>query len=301
MHPKPLSLSLCQSNLHMRVARRAPPNRTVLRSPASDRRKENACFSAVPSEVGWGQQLHARAFLRSLRRPPCSGLGAGNQHAVLVMREGRVAQMFCNLAYRSQPVLQRAEISTSKFTASIAFLHPDVVAAALHVIAWAKAAVAVRGHFFVSNTLCEARSPNSDPVWTFRRRTSWLTSDMPKDAQMVLDSRSLSKPTFSPNTSSSRQCSLSLSLSLSLSDEPSHESRNGSTSNQNCARTTLPAAEEAQQQDAPQLWIPAPSSMRLLVQWVLHRPTACGLHCPFAAAVATKSRSNLVPSPPSLP
>ena len=35
--------------------------------------------------------------------------------------------------------------------------------------------------------------------------------------------------------------------------------------------------------------------------WVLHLPTACGLHCPFAAAVATKSRSNLVPSPPSLP
>ena len=24
--------------------------------------------------------------------------------------------------------------------------------------------------------------------------------------------------------------------------------------------------------------------------WVLHRPTACGLHCPFAAAVVTKSR-----------
>ena len=35
--------------------------------------------------------------------------------------------------------------------------------------------------------------------------------------------------------------------------------------------------------------------------WVLHLPTACGLHCPFAAAVVTKSRSNLVPSPSSLP
>ena len=35
--------------------------------------------------------------------------------------------------------------------------------------------------------------------------------------------------------------------------------------------------------------------------WVLHRPTACGLHCPFAAAVASKARSSLVPSPPSLP
>ena len=31
-------------------------------------------------------------------------------------------------------------------------------------------------------------------------------------------------------------------------------------------RTTPPAAEEAQQQDAPQLWIPAPSSMCLLVR-----------------------------------
>ena len=35
--------------------------------------------------------------------------------------------------------------------------------------------------------------------------------------------------------------------------------------------------------------------------WVRHRPTACGLHCPFAAAVVTNSRSNLVPSPPNLP
>ena len=35
--------------------------------------------------------------------------------------------------------------------------------------------------------------------------------------------------------------------------------------------------------------------------WVLHRPTACGLHCPFAAAAVTKSRNNLVPSPPSFP
>ena len=34
---------------------------------------------------------------------------------------------------------------------------------------------------------------------------------------------------------------------------------------------------------------------------VLHRPVACGLHCPSAAAVVTKSRNSLVPSPPSLP
>ena len=55
-------------------------------------------------------------------------------------------------------------------------------------------------------------------------------------------------------------------LPLSLSDEPSHESRNASTSKQNCTNSTLPAAEEAQHQVAPQLWIPALSSMCLLVQ-----------------------------------
>ena len=37
-----------------------------------------------------------------------------------------------------------------------------------------------------------------------------------------------------------------------------------------------------------------------LSSWVLHRPTACGLHCPFAAAAVTKSLSNLVPAAPSL-
>ena len=47
---------------------------------------------------------------------------------------------------------------------------------------------------------------------------------------------------------------------------PSHESRNGSTSNQKNARTTLPAAEDAQQRDAPRPWIPALQSMCLLVQ-----------------------------------
>ena len=35
--------------------------------------------------------------------------------------------------------------------------------------------------------------------------------------------------------------------------------------------------------------------------WVFHLPTACGLQCPVAAAVVTKSRSNLVPSRPNLP
>ena len=82
---------------------------------------------------------------------------------------------------------------------------------------------------------------------------------------------------------------------------PSHESRNGSTSNQKNARTTLPAAEDAQQRDAPRPWIPALQSMCLLVQSAVLAPTACGLHCPVAAVVVNKSRSNLVPSPPYLP
>ena len=44
-------------------------------------RKQNACFSAVHSVVRWGQQLRVRAF-------SCSGLSAGNQHAVLVKKDG---------------------------------------------------------------------------------------------------------------------------------------------------------------------------------------------------------------------
>ena len=65
---------------------------------------------------------------------------------------------------------------------------------------------------------------------------------------------------------------LSLSLSLSLSHEPSHVSRNGSTSKQNKAHTTLPAAEEAQQQVAPRLWIRVLASMCLLVQSATQAP-----------------------------
>ena len=76
-----------------------------------------------------------------------------------------------------------------------------------------------------------------------------------------------------------------LSLSLSLSDEPSRESRKMGTSKQNCTRSTLPAAEEAQVQVAPQPWTPAlakkvsaSTESSTLSSWVLHRPTACGLH-----------------------
>ena len=67
-------------------------------------------------------------------------------------------------------------------------------------------------------------------------------------------------------------CIKSLSLSLSLSDEPSHDSRNGRTSKQKNARTTLPAAEDAQQRDGPRPWIPALSSMCLLVQSAILAP-----------------------------
>ena len=66
--------------------------------------------------------------------------------------------------------------------------------------------------------------------------------------------------------------------------------------NRTKAHTTLPAAEEAQQQVAPLLWIPTIAVCVCLcsqhsLQLGLNLPTACGLHCPFATAVATKSRS----------
>ena len=35
--------------------------------------------------------------------------------------------------------------------------------------------------------------------------------------------------------------------------------------------------------------------------WARHRPTACGLQLPFAAAVATKSSSSLMPAGPTFP
>ena len=42
-----VSLCLCQTNLHTRVALQAPPNETTLQSQPSDRRKQNASISAV--------------------------------------------------------------------------------------------------------------------------------------------------------------------------------------------------------------------------------------------------------------
>ena len=98
---------------------------------------------------------------------------------------------------------------------------------------------------------------------------------------------------------------LSLSLSLSLSDEPSHESRTASTSRQT-KLCTLYSANSRGGSAAGRSTTLEPSARKYVYpcavsstrsSWVLHRPTACGLHCPFAAAVATKSRSNLVPSP----
>ena len=104
--------------------------------------------------------------------------------------------------------------------------------------------------------------------------------------------------------------SLCLCLCLCLCQTNLHMrvARQTSEQTKTFALSTLHAAEKAQQQVAPRLWIPALAGMCLLVQsaftrssWVLYRPTACGLHCPFAAAVVTKSRSSLVPSPPSFP
>ena len=51
-------------------------------------------------------------------------------------------------------------------------------------------------------------------------------------------------------------------------------------------------------QSARQNILSASLSRSTLSSWVRHRPTACG---PFAAAIGTKSRKNLVPSPPSQP
>ena len=73
-----------------------------------------------------------------------------------------------------------------------------------------------------------------------------------------------------------------VSLSLSLSGEPSHESRNASTSKQNCARSTLPSTEEASRSAAldpsDRMYVSACAVSTTRSSWVLHRPTACGLH-----------------------
>ena len=94
---------------------------------------------------------------------------------------------------------------------------------------------------------------------------------------------------------------LSLSLSLSLSDEPSHESRNAGTFKQTkqCtlysadSRGGTAAGRSATLDPNTHKYVSACAVSSTRSSWVLHLPTACGLHCPFAAAVATKSRSNL--------
>ena len=152
------TLGECQTNLHAYESqcKHLQTNRTVLQSPASDRRKQNTCFKAVHEEVGWGQQQHARAILLSLRRPPCSWLGAGNQHAVLERKDGEICSL-CYIAYRSKPILQRAETSSSKFPLTIKLLLSSMEAAAFVVVACAYAAFTVRRHLLVSNALGKAR------------------------------------------------------------------------------------------------------------------------------------------------
>ena len=75
---------------------------------------------------------------------------------------------------------------------------------------------------------------------------------------------------------------------------------------QTCARSILPATEEAQQQVALQLRSSQRSQVCVCLCSQQHSlqvgpPSSDSIHCPFVAAVADKSRSNLVPSPPRLP
>ena len=63
----------------------ASSNRTVLQSQASDRRKQNACFSAVLR-----RRVGSATARKSILAVVASSalLGAGNQDAALVMRDG---------------------------------------------------------------------------------------------------------------------------------------------------------------------------------------------------------------------
>ena len=74
------------------------------------------------------------------------------------------------------------------------------VEAAFLVISWASAACAVRRHLLFNNALSQARHaqfwPSLDPSQTD------LGADLREATQMLLDIRSLSKPTFSPMSSS---------------------------------------------------------------------------------------------------
>ena len=51
-----------------------------------DRREQNACLSALQSEVG-GAATARKSFLAVVASSPWCKLGASNQHAVLVMRD----------------------------------------------------------------------------------------------------------------------------------------------------------------------------------------------------------------------
>ena len=82
----------------------------------------------------------------------------------------------------------------SKFPPSIKLLPPFVEAAAFLVVSWAKAALTVRRHLLFSNALSQAHHLFY-PTWTVRRLTSGLISG--KQALMLLDIRSLPRPTFS--------------------------------------------------------------------------------------------------------
>ena len=173
---------LCQTNLHMRVAQQTPPNRQKLQSQASDHRKQNACFSGVHSEVGWGQQLHARASLRSLHRPPCSGLSAGNQHTGEVGRR-RQSVMLHRISVATHLAASRDKhVDLPAFDFAPGSLHGSICTFGLPLAIGCIHCQRTPPH----QQCAEPDSPCQivGPVWTFRRRTAWLTSDMPADAQM---------------------------------------------------------------------------------------------------------------------
>ena len=90
--------------------------------------------------------------------------------------------------------------------------------------------------------------------------------------------------------------SLCLSLSLSLSDEPSHEKshckhlqRELYTFHSASSRGGSAAGRSAALDPRARKYLSACAVSSTRSSWVLHRPTTCGLHCPFAAAVATKT------------
>ena len=88
-------------------------------------------------------------------------------------------------------------------------------------------------------------------------------------------------------------CARSVSVSVSLSVRQTHESRNASTSRQTelympysaRGRGGSAAGRSATLEPSARKYVSACAVRSTRSSLVRHRPTACGLHCPFAAAV----------------